>query len=75
MPLTDPTSLKRLGACFVWRIKPVPVFTDAVDLGSSKAFMHVVESQVARFDASMAAKQKETFVSSVSHELSMIPLL
>lgn len=69
-PLTDPTSLKRLGACFAWRTKSIPIFTDAVDLGSLKAFMHVVESEVARYDASHVAKQKETFVSSVSHELS-----
>ncbi|KAJ4372782.1 hypothetical protein N0V86_008148 [Didymella sp. IMI 355093] len=68
-PLTDPTSLKRLGACFAWRMKPIPVFTDAVDLSSMKAFIHVVESELARHDASHVAKQKETFVSSVSHEL------
>lgn len=69
-PLTDPTSLKRLGACFAWRTKSIPVFTDAVDLGSLKAFTPVVESEIARYDASHVAKQKETFVSSVSHELS-----
>ncbi|KAH7382747.1 hypothetical protein DE146DRAFT_760575 [Phaeosphaeria sp. MPI-PUGE-AT-0046c] len=68
-PLTDPTSLKRLGACIAWRNKPIPVFTDAFDLRSLKAFMHVVESEIARYDASLAAKQKETFVASVSHEL------
>lgn len=69
-PLTDPTSLKRLGACFVYRTRSVPPFTDAVDLGSLKAFLHVVEAEIARYDASLLAKQKETFVSSVSHELS-----
>lgn len=74
-PLTDPTSLKRLGACFAWRIGSIPLFTDAVDLGSMKAFLHVVESEVARYDASSLAKQKETFVSSVSHELSLYPSL
>jgi hypothetical protein len=72
-PLTDPTSLKRLGACFAWRMKPIPVFTDVVDLSSMKSFIHVVESELARHDASHVAKQKETFVSSVSHELSMCP--
>jgi hypothetical protein len=74
-PLTDPTSLKRLGACFVWRTKSVPLFTDATDLGSLKAFLHVVESEIARYDASLLAKQKETFVSSVSHELSSFPYI
>ena len=74
-PLTDPTSLKRIGACFAWRTSPIPLFTDAVDLGSLKAFLHVVESEVARYDASSLAKQKETFVSSVSHELSLYPSL
>ncbi|XPS70017.1 hypothetical protein M3J09_002263 [Ascochyta lentis] len=68
-PLTDPTSLKRLGACFAWRTRSTPVLTDAVDLGSLKAFLHVVESEIARYDAASAAKQKESFVSSVSHEL------
>lgn len=72
-PLTDPTSLKRLGACFVWRTKSIPLFTDAADLGSLKAFLHVVESEIARYDASSVAKQKENFVSSVSHELSTFP--
>ncbi|KAJ4339160.1 hypothetical protein N0V95_007845 [Ascochyta clinopodiicola] len=69
LPLTDPTSLKRLGACFAWRTKSVPLFTDVVDLKSLKAFLHVVESEIARYDAALAAKQKESFVSSVSHEL------
>lgn len=72
-PLTDPTSLKRLGACFAWRIKSIPHFTDAADLGTLKAFLHVVESEIARYDASLLAKQKDTFVSSVSHELSSFP--
>ena len=72
-PLTDPTSLKRLGACFAWRTSSIPLFTDAVDLGSLKVFLHVVESEIARYDASFLAKQKETFVSSVSHELSFYP--
>jgi hypothetical protein len=72
-PLTDPTSLKRLGACFAWRTKSIPLFTDAADLRSLKAFLHVVESEIARCDASLFAKQKETFVSSVSHELSSFP--
>jgi hypothetical protein len=70
-PLTDPSSLKRLGGCFAWRTASLPLFTDAVDLGSLKAFLHIVESEFARFDAASAAKQKETFVSSVSHELSL----
>ena len=74
-PLTDPTSHKRLGACFAWRTKSIPLFTDAADLGSLKAFLHVVESEIARYDASLLVKQKETFVSSVSHELSSFPYL
>jgi hypothetical protein len=69
-PLTDPTSLKRLGACFAWRTQSIPLFTDT-DLESLKTFMHIVESEIARYDASLLAKQKETFVSSVSHELSL----
>ncbi|KAK7178257.1 sensor histidine kinase response regulator (hsp90-like protein) [Paraphaeosphaeria sporulosa] len=68
-PLTEPTSLKRVGACFAWRTRSVPLFTDAFDLRSLKSFLHVVESDIARHDASSAAKQKESFVSSVSHEL------
>jgi hypothetical protein len=70
-PLTDSTSLKRLGACFVWRMKSVPLFTDAVDLELLNAFLHVVESEIARYDAASVSKQQETFVSSVSHELSL----
>lgn len=70
-PLTDLTSLKRLGGYFAWRTKSIPTFTDVVDLGSLKAFMHVVEFEIARYDTSHIAKQRQTFVSSVSHELSM----
>jgi hypothetical protein len=72
-PLTDRTSRKRLGACIAWRLKPTPVFTDTVDLRATNAFMHIVECEIARCDASHIAKQKETFVSSVSHELSWSP--
>ncbi|KZM26457.1 phosphorelay sensor kinase [Ascochyta rabiei] len=68
-PLTDPTSLKRLGAFFAWRTTSVRLFTDVVDLKSLKAFLHVVESEIARYDAALAGKQRESFVSSVSHEL------
>lgn len=71
MPLTEPNSLKRLGACFAWRMRSIPLFTDAIDLGSLKAFLHVVESEVARHDAALVLKQKESFVASVSHELSL----
>lgn len=70
-PLTDPTSRKRLGACIVWRREAMPVFTDAVDLRSVQAFMQIVESEISRCDATHVAKQKETFVASVSHELRM----
>jgi hypothetical protein len=70
VPLTDPTSAKRLCACFVWRNQTSPVFTGAADLGSLKVFLHVVESEIGRYDTAAVAKQKETFVSSVSHELS-----
>lgn len=71
-PLTDPTSRKRLGACFAWRNRPTPIFTESVDVRSMKMFLHVIESETARVDAWSVAKQKETFVSSVSHELSML---
>jgi hypothetical protein len=70
VPLNNPTSAKRLCACFVWRSQAIPVFTGAADLGSLKVFSRVVEAEVERYDTSAAAKQKETFVSSVSHELS-----
>jgi hypothetical protein len=72
VPLYDPTSGKRLSACFVWRNRANPVFTDAADLGSLKMFLHVVESEIGRHDTTAAAKQRETFVSSVSHELSTL---
>lgn len=70
VPLNDPTSAKRLCACFVWRNQERPVFTGAADLGSLKVFSRVVESEIGRYDTAAVAKQKETFVSSVSHELS-----
>jgi hypothetical protein len=73
-PLTDPVSLKRLAGCLAWSTRTFPVFTDTTGLPSLRAFLHVVESEISRIDASAAAKQKEAFVSSVSHELSTPPL-
>lgn len=73
-PLTDPVSLKRLAGCLAWSTRPFPVFTDTTDLPSLRGFLHVLESEVSRIDASAAAKQQEAFVSSVSHELSMLTI-
>jgi signal transduction histidine kinase len=70
LPLTDPTSQKRLAGCFIWKHHALPVFSDVVDLPALKGFIHVVESEISRFDAAAAVKQQESFVSSVSHELS-----
>ena len=70
-PLTDPVSLKRLAGCLAWSTRKYPVFTDTTDLPSLCGFLHVLESEISRIDASAAVKQKEAFVSSVSHELSM----
>jgi hypothetical protein len=69
-PLTDPVTLKRLAGCFAWSTRTFPVFTDTTDLPSLRGFCHILESEISRIDASAAAKQKEAFVSSVSHELS-----
>ncbi|KAF2126230.1 hypothetical protein P153DRAFT_399682 [Dothidotthia symphoricarpi CBS 119687] len=68
-PLSDPTSLKRLAGCFLWRAKALPPFTDRVDLPSLNEFLHTVEAEIARVDAMAAVKQQDAFVSSVSHEL------
>jgi signal transduction histidine kinase len=69
-PMTDPVSLKRLAGCFVWSKRVLPVFSDTTDLPSLRGFLHTLEAEVSRIDAAAAAKQKEAFVSSVSHELS-----
>ncbi|UPX10861.1 uncharacterized protein EKO05_0001498 [Ascochyta rabiei] len=69
VPLIDPTSAKRLCACFAWRNQTSPTFTSAADLSSLQVFLHVVESEIGRYDTAAASKQKEIFVSSVSHEL------
>jgi hypothetical protein len=71
MTLHDHTSGKRLSACFIWRNRAYPVFSGTADLGSLELFLHLVESEIGRQDTAAAAKQKDTFVSSVSHELSM----
>jgi hypothetical protein len=73
-PLTDPTSRKRLAGCFLWRYDTRNLFSDVVDLPALRGFLHIVESEIARFDASAAVKQQESFVSSVSHELSTFTL-
>jgi len=73
LPMKDPVTLKRLAGCFAWSTRPLPVFDDTTDLLSLRGFLHVLESEIARIDASAAVKQKEDFVSSVSHELSATP--
>lgn len=69
-PLTDPVSLKRLSGCFIWSMKTWPILTDSVDLFALKGFLHLVQAEISRIDTVAATKQKETFVSSISHELS-----
>lgn len=72
-PLTDPVTLKRLAGCLAWSARAFPVFTDNTDLPSLRGFLHMVESEISRIDALAGVKQKEAFVSSVSHELSTSP--
>jgi hypothetical protein len=69
-PLTDPVSLKRLTGCFIWSMQTWPILTDSVDLFALKGFLHIVQAESSRIDTVAAMKQKETFVSSISHELS-----
>jgi hypothetical protein len=69
-PLTDPVSLKRLAGCLAWSTRTLPVLSDTIDLPSLRGFLHVLESEISRIDASAAIKQKEAFISSISHELS-----
>jgi hypothetical protein len=69
-PLTDPVSLKHLAGCFIWSMQPWPILTDSVDLFALKGFLHIVQAEISRTDTIAATKQKETFVSSMSHELS-----
>jgi hypothetical protein len=71
-PVADPTSTKLLGACFVWKNQTSPLFSEASDLASLTAFLHEVESEIARYDATNMVHQRETFVTSVSHELSKL---
>jgi GAF domain-containing protein len=71
-PLTDPVSRKRLGVCLAWSKQTLPVLSDTIDLASLRGFLHVLESELARIDASAAVKQKEAFVASISHELSTL---
>ncbi len=69
-PLTDPVSLKRLAGCLAWSTRALPALSDTTDLPSLRGFLHVLESEISRIDASVASKQKEAFISSISHELS-----
>lgn len=69
LPLTDPVTLKRLAGCFAYSTRTFPVFTDTMDVPALRGFLHVLEAEISRFDAATAVKQKESFVSSVSHEL------
>jgi hypothetical protein len=72
-PVTDPISSKLLGACFVWKNETSPLLSEESDLASLSAFLHEVESEVARYDTINMVHQRETFVTSVSHELSELP--
>jgi signal transduction histidine kinase len=73
-PVVDPVSSKLLGACFVWKNETSLLFSEVSDLASLTTFLHEVESEVARYDTINMVHQRETFVTSVSHELSELPL-
>lgn len=68
IPLADPVDSKRLAACFVWTSSHFPIFT-AADLSPIRTFLHIVESEISKIDTISALKQKDSFVSSISHEL------
>jgi GAF domain-containing protein len=70
-PLTHPVSLKRLGRCFMWSARTSFLFSDTTELASTRGLLHVLKAEVSRINAAAAVKQKEAFVSSISHELSM----
>lgn len=68
-PLTDPVSQKRLAGCIGWTSQVLPVLTDGDDLQPFKAFLHTVEAEISRIEIGAAIQQRDSFVSSVSHEL------
>jgi hypothetical protein len=71
-PLTDPVSLKRLAGCFIWSMQTWPILTDSVELFALKGFLHIVQAEISRIDTVAAMKQKHTFLSTISHELSKL---
>ena len=68
-PLRDDASGRWRSGLFVWSISPLRIFDEQEDLTYLSAFGHSLMAELSRIETLAADKAKETFISSISHEL------
>jgi signal transduction histidine kinase/CheY-like chemotaxis protein len=69
VPLWNATTLRWFAGCFCWTPQPTRVFSRAVDLSSIFGFASSIMIEHSRVESVIANRQKEDFISSISHEL------
>jgi hypothetical protein len=68
-PLRDDASGRWRSGLFVWSLSPLRIFDEQEDLTYLSAFGHSLMAELSRLETLAADKAKETFISSISHEL------
>lgn len=68
-PLRDDASGRWRSGLFVWSISPLRIFDEQEDLTYLSSFGHSLMAELSRLETLAADKAKETFISSISHEL------
>ena len=68
-PLRDDASGRWRSCLFVWSTSPLRIFDEQEDLTYLSAFGHSLIAELSRIETLAADKAKETFISSISHEL------
>jgi hypothetical protein len=68
-PLRDDASGRWRSGLFVWSISPLRIFDEQENLTYLSAFGHSLMAELSRLETLAADKAKETFISSISHEL------
>lgn len=68
-PLRDDASGRWRSGLFVWSTSPFRVFDEQEDLTYLSAFGHSLMAELSRVETLAADRAKETFISSISHEL------
>ncbi|KAI9682727.1 MAG: hypothetical protein M1829_006714 [Trizodia sp. TS-e1964] len=70
VPLLDPTVSQRwLAGFFAWSTREYPALSRDTDLSFTRAFANNIIAEISRISIAAADEQKNSFISSISHEL------